>query len=488
MLIASCTGGAEEVAPSISPVETTAAVSDGSEVADSTTSSVAPVEAETLEGSCEVIFDTGNIKEDPRFNDLVVRVISTFENSTDTPQWSHVKNNNDGHGITVGLGFTTETGSALEPVEAHVADKPDSKLAPYVPALIDIQQGYADRGWTIADPNSPGNLEGLDGFAEAWIETAESDPDFVDIQLHFVAQRLRAGYDAMTVAGIESPLGLLIAGDTFWHNGEGGLDTIISRVGTDPADNEHKWLNRFLDERGTYVGEIGQPYTTYRVEALRELVESGNFDLNQPISYTSEYDNGATETFELDLVGGCDVAPGDESVISEVLDNEESSDEPYYPEHVGIQAERYRGSGSMAWDSDTSTGQDVNPYMVALPMNEFASTGPVPGAREASPWEDKGQPSLFKGRWVEVIGGSGEAVYAQWLDTFGAPDGSDNDPDYVFGDEYPEVDGRPSIQISDAIADRIGFDGDAINWRFVDAEHVPGGPWSVTITPPDPEW
>lgn len=137
----------------------------------------------------------------------------------------------------------------------------------------------------------------------------------------------------------------------------------------------------------------------------------------------------------------------------------------------------------------TSPPPRHNPFYFALPANEFSEDGPVPGAREKSPWANEaasvGQSSLFKGRWAAITNQAGTTVYAQWIDT--GPT-EEFDYGYVFGDGSRPPANTPApaqgnlgagIDLSPAAAINLGFSDGAltISWRFVDAADVPDGAW-----------
>lgn len=144
-----------------------------------------------------------------------------------------------------------------------------------------------------------------------------------------------------------------------------------------------------------------------------------------------------------------------------------------------------------------------NPFYFALPAAEYDENGLIPGAREASPWGDESPSngSLFKNRWVEVVrrlpDGKDYRCYAQWEDVGPAgQDGSVQQYDYVFG--TGEVDNTfglgAGIDLSPACAINLGMDKNVSNqsgvvdWRFIDLEDVPDGPWKEIVSTSGPNW
>lgn len=144
-----------------------------------------------------------------------------------------------------------------------------------------------------------------------------------------------------------------------------------------------------------------------------------------------------------------------------------------------------------------------NPFYFALPAMEFDEFGLIDGAREQSPWGSEelasGQ-SLFKNRWVEVVRRTGEQerrCYAQWEDV--GPAGQDGDLQqygYVFGNGKVEntfgvgagIDVSPACAIALGMDKEVSHQSGLVDWRFVDEEEVPQGPWKQVITTSDPNW
>ena len=122
-----------------------------------------------------------------------------------------------------------------------------------------------------------------------------------------------------------------------------------------------------------------------------------------------------------------------------------------------------------------------NPFYVALPYNDVQMNGHKPEAEKIIPWfrdeyRGPGQ-SVCKGRWV-AIHFKGRMVYAQWEDC--GPFRTDHSG-YVFGDERPKknINKGAGLDVSPAVRDCLGMDDtDVTDWKFVDFDEVPHGPWS----------
>ena len=126
-----------------------------------------------------------------------------------------------------------------------------------------------------------------------------------------------------------------------------------------------------------------------------------------------------------------------------------------------------------------------NPFYVALPYNDLDETGSrKPHAASWIPWYSPHTPSgesLCKNRWVEISKGE-KKVYAQWEDA--GPFGED-DAAYVFGTSSPKnrINDHAGIDVSPAVRDYLNLrDIDKVNWRFVEDEDVPDGPWKRIVT------
>lgn len=119
----------------------------------------------------------------------------------------------------------------------------------------------------------------------------------------------------------------------------------------------------------------------------------------------------------------------------------------------------------------------LNPFYVALPYNDIKypslSKKYVPWWNHKA-WETEPLKSQCKGHWV-MIEYQGKVAFAQWEDV--GPFRYDH-ARYVFGNERPNIYNDAGLDISPALRDYLGLDGlDKTNWRFVEADEVPYGPW-----------
>lgn len=124
----------------------------------------------------------------------------------------------------------------------------------------------------------------------------------------------------------------------------------------------------------------------------------------------------------------------------------------------------------------------LNPFYCALPYNDKAREGHRPEASRVVPWFNEAYQgpavSTCKGRWIAIRKGN-RVAYAQWEDA--GPFRTDH-WQYVFGNERPKpnLNKGAGLDVSPAVRDYLGLQGtDVTDWRFVDFNEVPRGPWST---------
>jgi hypothetical protein len=122
-----------------------------------------------------------------------------------------------------------------------------------------------------------------------------------------------------------------------------------------------------------------------------------------------------------------------------------------------------------------------NPFYVALPYNDMEHGTHKAEAAQVIPWfarDYKGaSQSVCQGRWI-AIRFRNKVCYAQWEDA--GPFETDH-WQYVFGNERPRpnLNGGAGLDVSPAVRDYLGIDStDVTDWKFVDFEEVPTGPWA----------
>jgi hypothetical protein len=123
-----------------------------------------------------------------------------------------------------------------------------------------------------------------------------------------------------------------------------------------------------------------------------------------------------------------------------------------------------------------------NPFYCALPYNDVTRGTTKPEASFVIPWfrqafQQAGH-SVCKGRWLAIRHGS-RVAYAQWEDC--GPFRTDH-WQYVFGTDRPKpnINGGAALDISPAVRDYLGINGitDVCDWKFVEFNEVPTGPWA----------
>lgn len=128
---------------------------------------------------------------------------------------------------------------------------------------------------------------------------------------------------------------------------------------------------------------------------------------------------------------------------------------------------------------DFTPGQ--NPFYFALPYNDISRIGTKASARAVIPWFEKNfyksGRTVLKGRWIAIRKGD-LTCYAQWEDV--GPFETD-DWEYVFGEKRPKTKGNggAGLDVSPAVRDFLKFPSghDSVDWRFVEIDEVPEGPW-----------
>jgi hypothetical protein len=137
-----------------------------------------------------------------------------------------------------------------------------------------------------------------------------------------------------------------------------------------------------------------------------------------------------------------------------------------------------------------------NPFYLDLPYDDLNDPIGFANRGAALPWAsrkryatlvDDPEVSLMKNRWVQ-ISSRGRTCFGQIQD---AGPGEYHDAEYVFGDQ----DARPAstrynnagMDVSPALNGCLGFKAlngnrDRVDWRFVEARHVPAGPWRRIVT------
>lgn len=124
-----------------------------------------------------------------------------------------------------------------------------------------------------------------------------------------------------------------------------------------------------------------------------------------------------------------------------------------------------------------------NPFYVALPYNDVVDCTTTKGeAKKVIPWFkdvfQKPGRSVCRDRWIAVRYGD-RVCYAQWSD---CGPFKTTDANYVFGSARPSntKNNGAGLDLAPAVRDYLGFhSGQRCDWRFVELDEVPNGPWKV---------
>jgi chitosanase len=238
----------------------------------------------------------------------IEQITSIFENSTPAFVYEYIEDIDDGAGITTGrVGFNTNEGDLLDIVKKYLALKPKEPVQPlaaYVPCLEKVKgSAQYDCLYSDVDPNVRATpqwkSEGLknSGFGLAWVQAAK-DPIMQKVQDDHVEKTFfTPAVEWTKKLGLRSPLSCAIIYDTLIQ-----MDTLpqmatltqnqfatthSGRTIPQTPEEERDWLRlyqvvRKADLSKTPVGAS----TTSRVDALGQLLDSGNMSLNLPLSFT----------------------------------------------------------------------------------------------------------------------------------------------------------------------------------------------------------
>ncbi len=172
---------------------------------------------------------------------------------------------------------------------------------------------------------------------------------------------------------------------------------------------------------------------------------------------------------------------GEDAAAKNPVPNDKSSWDTQWEENFGGYDDPNPANRSVDYrPKDFIPGQ--NPFYIALPYNDLAGwRRHKDTASKVIPWFKEryisfGQ-TVVKGQWIAIRYGS-KVCYAQWEDV--GPFQTD-DWEYVFGEqEQPTTtkNNGAGLDVSPAVRDYLGMrSGQRCDWRFVELEEVPVGPW-----------
>lgn len=219
--------------------------------------------------------------------ETAMELVSSAENSSLDwkKQYRYIEDIKDGRGYTAGIiGFCSGTGDMLEVVKNYTKEKPDNKLAPFLPALKKVNGSDSHEGLGV-------------NFEKAWQE-ASKDPVFQKAQNkirdrdYFDPAVKRAQKDGLSV------LGQFIYYDAIVMHGPGdgsvpaeqsfpGIRKSTLAKAKTPAQggSEREYLQTFLKERDKVMKMEDAHDDLSRTQAQRQFLKAKNYDLNRPLKF-----------------------------------------------------------------------------------------------------------------------------------------------------------------------------------------------------------
>lgn len=218
----------------------------------------------------------------PKMKEVASRLVASADASTLDwrSQYGAIEDIGDGTGYTAGIiGFCSGTNDMLQLVDAYTQEHPDNPLAPFLPALREV--------------DGTDSHEGLDpGFTAAWRKAAE-DPAFRAAQdgtrdrLYFEPAVRLAKLDGL------GTLGQFVYYDAMVLHGPGveaqgfyGIrDAAMAAADTAAEGGDEKaYLNAFLDESRSVIRARKTQRDASRIDtAQRVFLRDGNLELKGPL-------------------------------------------------------------------------------------------------------------------------------------------------------------------------------------------------------------
>lgn len=225
------------------------------------------------------------------------QITSVFESGTPAFDYGVVVSLGDGRGYTAGrIGFTTGTGDAYTVVRRYTDRVPTNPLAKYLPRMQMLRE------------NESGSVQGLEGFPAAWTLAAK-DPLFRTVQDEISDEvYYNPAMAAADDLGFKYALSRGIMYDTIIQHGGSptepdGLFALINltkqKMNGSPKTgvDEKQWIYKFLEVRKTDLlypmnKETQEAWaeSADRVDILKNIADSGNWDLHGPIRLGGDYE------------------------------------------------------------------------------------------------------------------------------------------------------------------------------------------------------
>jgi len=228
--------------------------------------------------------------DDPALSSLTRMIVSSAENSTLDweGQFGYLEYDveddaEENRGYTGGIvGFTSKTHDMLALVERYTKAAPNNPLAPFLPALREVDGSSSRAGLG-------------DAFVAAW-KKAAGDPTFRSAQLSLAdSMYYRPALRAALADGLR-PLGQVAYADAMIVHGPGtgaddfgGIRAAALREATPPSrgGDEKAYLDAFLDARTAAMRRERSHGDVSRIEtAQRRWLDAGNLDLTTPLTWS----------------------------------------------------------------------------------------------------------------------------------------------------------------------------------------------------------
>ncbi len=231
-----------------------------------------------------------------------LQMTATLENSTTELQFNYAENINDGRGITFGaIGFCTGTYDGNKLVKHYTDLNPDNNLAKYIPEVDAIDAGPHNAAGGDGNPSTAG----LSGFIEA--VRGNDDPLFRQAQIDMLDELYwNPAVRMANSIGAQYNLTLAFIYDMSVRQGPDGAQSIINKaksaLGGTPATgvDETAFLNKMISLRDSVLRSEGLGDVD-RNDGFKQVLSSGNTDLNTPFTFTAY---GDTFTIKGGVYGG----------------------------------------------------------------------------------------------------------------------------------------------------------------------------------------
>lgn len=189
----------------------------------------------------------------------------------------------DGAGISYGKHQSTDRAGSLD----KIVDLYIQKGGTHAKDLSQFTQRLALNESAKVDPKNPpswaAHLVGI-------LKVAGADPVMQECQdAVFDANYWMPAVGHASSLGLATALGHLAMYDTCIHSGPGGVAVIRSRFPEMPpakGGDEKAWVQAYVNARRVWL--LGNPNpivqrTVYRMDALNEIIRSGNWELKAPL-------------------------------------------------------------------------------------------------------------------------------------------------------------------------------------------------------------